>query len=81
MKLHASLAAKIIGPVLLILTASLHFDTSLAGDSVDSKSATLSGIVIHGSEDPLDQATVFVYSARLKKAYAIVCPTCWVDCG
>ncbi|HEY0747776.1 MAG TPA: hypothetical protein VGD63_13840 [Steroidobacteraceae bacterium] len=29
----------------------------------------------------MDNATVFVYSARLKTGFALVCPTCWLDCG
>ena len=44
-------------------------------------SATVNGIIADDSGQPAKDATVFVYSARLKKGYAIVCPTCWIDCG
>ena len=42
-------------------------------------SATINGIIVDDSGHPAKDATVFVYSAHLKKGYAIVCPTCWVD--
>src|ERR1700727_3879578 len=44
-------------------------------------SGDIEGIVSDANREPLSQAAVFVYSARLKKGYATVCPTCWVDCG
>src|ERR1700690_1840613 len=44
-------------------------------------SATVSGTIVEDSGRPAEGATVFVYSARLKKGYAVVCPTCWIDCG
>lgn len=44
-------------------------------------SATINGSVVDDSGHPAEGATVFVYSAHLKKGYAAVCPTCWIDCG
>ena len=44
-------------------------------------SGAIEGIVSDANREPLSRAAVFVYSARLKKGYATVCPTCWVDCG
>ena len=44
-------------------------------------SASISGTIVDNSGQPAKDATVFVYSARLKQGYAIVCPTCFVDCG
>jgi hypothetical protein len=44
-------------------------------------SAAVSGTIVEDSGRPAEGATVFVYSARLKKGYAVVCPTCWIDCG
>ncbi|HEY2683701.1 MAG TPA: hypothetical protein VGI93_09350 [Steroidobacteraceae bacterium] len=46
-----------------------------------AQSATLSGSVIGDDGKPVPQATVFVYAAHLKQGYAVVCPTCWIDCG
>jgi hypothetical protein len=43
--------------------------------------ATLAGIIVDDSGQPAKDATVLLYSARLKKGYALVCPTCWIDCG
>jgi hypothetical protein len=47
----------------------------------DDTSATISGSVVDDSGNPAEGATVFVYSAHLKKGYAAVYPTCWIDCG
>jgi protocatechuate 3,4-dioxygenase beta subunit len=44
-------------------------------------SATINGTIVDDSGMPAKDATVFVYSAHLKNGYAIVCPTCWIDCG
>lgn len=44
-------------------------------------SATINGTIVDDSGQPAKDATVFVYSARLKQGFAIVCPTCWIDCG
>ena len=48
---------------------------------VAEDSAVINGTIIDEAGQPAKDATVFVYSAHLKKGYAIVCPTCWVDCG
>jgi protocatechuate 3,4-dioxygenase beta subunit len=45
------------------------------------RSATITGTIVDDSGRPAKDATVYVYSARLKQGYAIVCPTCWIDCG
>jgi carboxypeptidase family protein len=44
-------------------------------------SATIHGTVVDDTGQPAKDASVFVYSARLKQGYAIVCPTCFIDCG
>jgi hypothetical protein len=43
--------------------------------------ATVTGAVVDANGKPLEQATVVVYQARVRKGYSIFCPTCWVDCG
>jgi Carboxypeptidase regulatory-like domain len=48
---------------------------------IPEDSATINGTIVDDSGQPAKDATVFVYSARLKQGYAIVCPTCWIDCG
>jgi hypothetical protein len=54
---------------------------SMAANPAPQDSASISGTVVEDSSQPAKGATVFVYSARLKQGYAIVCPTCFVDCG
>jgi hypothetical protein len=48
---------------------------------ISEGSATINGTVVDDSGQPAKDATVIVYSAHLKNGYAIVCPTCWIDCG
>jgi hypothetical protein len=48
---------------------------------VPEDSATINGTIVDDTGQPAKDATVFVYSAHLKSGYAIVCPTCWIDCG
>jgi hypothetical protein len=48
---------------------------------VPEDSASIAGAIVDDAGQPAKDATVFVYSARLKQGYAIVCPTCFVDCG
>jgi hypothetical protein len=48
---------------------------------VPEDSASIVGTIVDDTGQPAKDATVFVYSARLKQGYAIVCPTCFVDCG
>jgi hypothetical protein len=43
--------------------------------------ATITGKVTTSAGDPVEHATVLVYSAGVKKGYAEFCPTCWADCG
>jgi hypothetical protein len=57
------------------------FTATTFAKQISEESATVSGNIIDDSGRPVKDATVFVYSARLKQGYAIVCPTCWVDCG
>lgn len=54
---------------------------STSAKPIPEDSATINGTIIDEAGQPAKDATVFVYSAHLKKGYAIVCPTCWVDCG
>jgi hypothetical protein len=58
--------------------AALFFVVALqAADRV-----TASGSVIDKSTNqPIENATVMVYSAGVKKGYDLYCPTCYVDCG
>lgn len=43
--------------------------------------ATLSGKVTDNQGKPLENATVMVYHAGVKKGYSTFCPSCYVDCG
>lgn len=43
--------------------------------------ATVTGAVADSAGNPVDHATVMVYSAGVKKGYSEFCPTCWADCG
>lgn len=54
---------------------------STAARPVPEDSASIVGTVVDDAGQPAKDATVLVYSAHLKKGYAVVCPTCWIDCG
>jgi hypothetical protein len=43
--------------------------------------ATISGKVTDSSGKPLDNATVMIYHAGVRKGYNAFCPSCYVDCG
>ncbi len=43
--------------------------------------ATITGKVVDSDGKPIEQATVLVYKAGVKKGYSVFCPTCYVDCG
>jgi hypothetical protein len=43
--------------------------------------ATITGKITNSAGNPVEHATVLVYSAGVKKGYAEFCPTCWADCG
>jgi hypothetical protein len=43
--------------------------------------ATATGKVVDAAGKPVENATVIVHSAGLKKGYSIFCPTCYTDCG
>ena len=66
--------------VLLLALPLCGFASTIAKPKPDA-SATINGTIVDESGQPAKDATVFVYSAHLKKGYAIVCPTCWTDCG
>jgi Carboxypeptidase regulatory-like domain len=66
---------------LLLALAVCGFASITTAKQVSGASATITGTIVDDSGQPAKDATVFVYSARLKKGYAIVCPTCWIDCG
>src|ERR1700685_692809 len=66
--------------VLLLALPLCGFASTIAKPQPDA-SATINGTIVDESGQPAKDATVFVYSAHLKKGYAIVCPTCWIDCG
>jgi len=42
---------------------------------------SLAGKVSDGNGNPVEHATVLVYSAGVKKGYSLYCPTCYADCG
>ncbi len=77
MPLPVALAAP---PLLFALSIGGFAAATIAKPGSDD-SATIHGTIVDESGRPVENATVFVYSARLKKVYAIVCPTCWIDCG
>jgi carboxypeptidase family protein len=60
--------------ILACLAASLSI--SLAADRV-----TLTGKVTDSSGKPLEDATVMIYHAGVKKGYSTFCPSCYTDCG
>ena len=60
-----------------LLTACLVC-TSL---SFAAERVTLTGKVTDNLGKPLDDATVMIYHAGVKKGYNVYCPSCYVDCG
>jgi hypothetical protein len=56
----------------LLVTAPLSFA---------SERVTLTGRVTDNLGKPLEDATVMVYHAGVKKGYSTYCPSCYVDCG
>jgi len=52
-----------------------------AGLSCAEERATVTGKVVDANGQPVEHATVMVYSAGVKKGYSAYCPTCWADCG
>ena len=56
----------------LVVTASVSF----AADRV-----TLTGKVTDNLGKPLEDATVMIYHAGVKKGYSTYCPSCYLDCG
>lgn len=41
----------------------------------------LSGTVYGPNQEPLEDATVYVYTARLKEGTNLLCPSCYADCA
>jgi protocatechuate 3,4-dioxygenase beta subunit len=66
---------------LALLLALPLCGTEAIAKPIPEASATINGTIVDDSGQPAKDATVFVYSAHLKNGYAIVCPTCWIDCG
>jgi hypothetical protein len=73
--------ATIALPPLLLVASIFGFSATTIAKQVSEDPATIAGTVVDDSGQPAKDATVYVYSAGLKKGYAIVCPTCWIDCG
>ena len=71
----------IVATIIFLSTVPLCTFASTTAKAMSEDSATINGTVVGEAGQPAKDATVFVYSAHLKKGYAIVCPTCWVDCG
>jgi hypothetical protein len=59
-----------------LLLASLTIAATLAADR-----ATFSGKVTDSAGKALENATVMIYHAGVKKGYSTFCPSCYVDCG
>lgn len=53
----------------------------LAPASFSADRVTLTGKVTDKLGKPLEDATVMVYHAGVKKGYSTFCPSCYVDCG
>jgi hypothetical protein len=55
----------------------------LAGGTISfaANRATLTGKVTDAAGKPLEDATVLVYKAGVKKGYSTFCPSCYTDCG
>jgi Carboxypeptidase regulatory-like domain len=68
------------GSFLLALMTSAPV-SAIAGKPPSTDTATIIGTVLDDTGQAAPGATVFVYSADLKQGYALVCPTCWIDCG
>jgi hypothetical protein len=60
----------------LLASLTVSLTISLAADRV-----TLTGKVTDSSGKPLEDATVMIYHAGVKKGYSTFCPSCYVDCG
>jgi protocatechuate 3,4-dioxygenase beta subunit len=65
----------------LLLLSVCGFAATTTTKQVSEDAATITGAIVDETGQPAVGATVYVYSARLKTGYAIVCPTCWIDCG
>jgi hypothetical protein len=65
----------------LLALSVCAFAATTVAKQISEESATITGVIIDASGQAVKDATVFVYSAHLKKGYAVVCPTCWIDCG
>lgn len=61
-----------ISVVSLLFTFALH-----AADRVTA----IGSVIDQSNNQPIENATVMVYSAGVKKGYDLFCPTCYVDCG
>ncbi len=64
-------------PHLLLLTLTL----TAALQSTPTPRATLTGKVTDSTGHLLENATVMIFEAGVKKGYSTYCPTCYVDCG
>jgi hypothetical protein len=49
--------------------------------SAAAERANLSGQVTDNKGKPLENATVMIFHAGVKKGYSTFCPSCYVDCG
>src|SRR5207245_5617646 len=49
--------------------------------SFAAEHVTLTGKVTDNLGKPLEDATVMIYHAGVKKGYSTYCPSCYVDCG
>ena len=76
-KLEPSRSAILYNQFMRILAVSMLFTFALhAADRV-----TAIGSVVDQSNQPIENETVMVYSAGVKKGYDLFCPTCYIDCG
>jgi len=79
--LDIRLPVALAAPTLLFALSNGGFAAATIAKPGSDDPATIIGTIFDESGRPAENATVFVYSASLKKGYAIVCPTCWIDCG
>jgi hypothetical protein len=61
-----------------LLLAGLTVSATL---SAAADRASFSGKVTDSGGKPLENATVMIYHAGVKKGYSTFCPSCYVDCG
>jgi hypothetical protein len=65
---------------ILLIAATLALIASVQLTIAEER-VTANGRIFDAAGKPLQNATVMVYSAGVKKGYSLFCPTCYKDCG